>query len=273
MSTILSFSKKIIIIWEITKPIKTLADTATVNEVLHQIASAQPLRVIPVDGSDKDQANLKEWGLAPAAERVVIHTKDDKDAKGQMYELLVGRKTAINDNVYARTSGRKKEPVRIIPNSVKVILQKDLSDFRSHNVFDFEVSKATKIASRTASIGTATPAQEYEEVDLKDRKWTLQKPIVARGIRRPMCKIFSLKYLALRATNFVTDAPKQSQPVWIDLSKRNPIRFTVRQPRGCNQIRGGNHAAESAALCRIKPTNGLCPAASFQFCFSRSLQK
>ena len=28
--------------------------------------------------SDKDQANLKEWGLSPAAERVVIHTMDKK---------------------------------------------------------------------------------------------------------------------------------------------------------------------------------------------------
>jgi hypothetical protein len=182
--------------WEIKKPVTTLADGATVDEVVNQIAYAQPQRVIKIDGSDKDQANLKEWGLAPAAERVVIHTKD------KMYELLVGRKTAINDSVYARTSGRKNESVRIIPNSVKAILQKDLSDFRSRQVFDFEVAKASKISSRTANMG-ATPAQE-SEVELKNGKWMLEKPLVARASETEVPGFLN-KILALHATDFVSD--------------------------------------------------------------------
>ena len=52
--------------WEIKKPVNTLADNATVEEILNQINDTQPERVIPIDSSDKDtEATLKEWGLLP----------------------------------------------------------------------------------------------------------------------------------------------------------------------------------------------------------------
>jgi hypothetical protein len=183
--------------WEIKSPVRTPADSATVNEVINQIAYAQPQRVIPIDPNDKGtDSNLKDWGLSPAADRAVLHTKE------RTYELLVGRKMSINDSVYARAKDRKNEPVRIIPNSVKMALEKDLSDFRSRNVFDFDADKATKVASRVADIATA-PAQECE-VDLKDGKWTLQKPLVARASEADVQTLLQ-KILALRVTDFVTD--------------------------------------------------------------------
>jgi len=142
--------------WEIDKPVVTLADTATVDGILDQIGHAQPQRVIKIDSSDKDMDNLKEWGLTPTpAERVVIHTKN------KQYILLLGRKTAISDSVYARASERKNESVRVIPFTVKQALQKDLTDFRSRNVFDFEIDKVTKIATRVADTAT-TPGQQCE---------------------------------------------------------------------------------------------------------------
>src|ERR1700691_349590 len=150
------FFQKINNHWEIRKPVDTPADGATVDGVINQIAFAQPQRIIEVDGSsDKDTANLKEWGLIPPAERVVIHTQN------KQYELLVGRKMAINDSVYARASGRKNEPVRIIPDTIKTVLEKDLSDFRSRNVFDFDADKATQVATHIADTST-TPGQQYE---------------------------------------------------------------------------------------------------------------
>ncbi len=183
--------------WEIKSPVNTPADTAAVEEVISQIAYTQPQRVIHIDAADKStDATLKEWGLAPSAERVVIHTKD------KSYELLVGRKMAINDSVYARASGRKNEPVRIIPNSVKTMVEKDLSDFRSRNVFDFDLDKAVTVASRIGDTST-TPAQECE-VDLKDNKWTLQKPLVARASETDVQALLT-KILALRAIDFITD--------------------------------------------------------------------
>ena len=86
--------------WEIKQPVNTPADGTAVDSVINQIAFAQPQRIIQLDGSsDTDQAHLKDWGLLPTpAERVVIHTTNKK------YELLVGRKTAINDSVYARAT-------------------------------------------------------------------------------------------------------------------------------------------------------------------------
>jgi hypothetical protein len=190
--------------WEIKKPVNTPADGASVDSVINQIAFAQPQRIIRVDGSsDKDAANLKEWGLIPPAERVVIHTRN------KHYELLVGRKMAINDSVYARASSRKNEPVRIIPGTVKDILQKDLSAFRSRNVFDFDLDKVTQVATRIA--GTATTPGQQCEADLKDGKWTLQLPLVARASDADAQALLN-KLLAERAVDFVTDDASNLSP-------------------------------------------------------------
>jgi hypothetical protein len=183
--------------WEITSPVKTLADNATVMETIGQIATAEPQRTIALDGSDAaNEKNLKEWGLDPAAERAIVHLKD------RSLELLVGRKVAINDSVYARTSGRS--PVRVIPNTVKIALEKTLSDFRSRNVFDFQPERVTRVATSVANTAT-TPAQECE-VDLQDGKWMLHKPIVARAAATDVQNLLG-KILALRVTDFVTDDP------------------------------------------------------------------
>lgn len=187
--------------WEIESPVKTVADGSTVDSIINQIAFAQPLSTIFPDKFT--DSTLKEWGLSPPAERVVIHTKD------KQYELLVGRKVAINDSVYARASGHKNEPVRIIPNSVKEALQKDLSDFRSRNVFDFDPDKVTQVASRIANTATA-PGQQCE-VDLKDNKWTMQLPLVARASDADVQSLLT-KILALRAVDFITDDASNLSP-------------------------------------------------------------
>jgi hypothetical protein len=190
--------------WEIKSPVNTPADTTAVEEVINQLAYAQPLRTIKIDGDDQGtQANLKEWGLLPPAERAVLHTKD------KSYELLVGRKMAINDSVYARGSGRKNEPVRILPNLVKSVLQKDLSDFRSRNVFDFDAEKAVKVVSRLTQTAPA-PAEECE-VDLKNGKWTLQKPLVARADTSSVQSLLT-KILGLHVVDFVTDDATNLSP-------------------------------------------------------------
>ena len=183
--------------WEIRKPVDTPADGAAVDGVINQIVFTQPQRVIQIDASsDKDQSNLKEWGLNPAADRVVIHTP------AKQYELLVGRKMAINDSVYARASGRKNEPVRIIPGTVKDVLEKDLSSFRSRSVFDFDTDKVTKVAAHV--VGTATTPDQQCEVDLKDGKWGLQLPLVARASDADVQALLG-KLLGERVVDFVSD--------------------------------------------------------------------
>lgn len=196
--------------WEIRKPVNTPADGAAVDGVINQLAFTQPQRIIQVDGnSDKDAANLKEWGLIPSAERAVIHTAKKN------FELLVGRKMAINDSVYARASGRKNEPVRIIPSAIKDILEKDLSEFRSRNVFDFDADHVTQVATRIADTSATpgasiTPGQQCE-VDLKDGKWTLQLPLVARASDADVQALLG-KILAVRAIDFVTDDASNLSP-------------------------------------------------------------
>jgi hypothetical protein len=183
--------------WEITAPVKTLADNAAVAETIGQIATAEPQRTIPLDGSDAvNKKNLKEWGLDPSAERAIVHLRD------RSLELLVGRKVAINDSVYARTSGHS--PVRVIPSTVKIALEKSLSDFRSRSVFDFQPDHVTGLATSVANTAT-TPAQECE-ADLQNGRWMLHKPVIALAAAADVQSLLE-KILALRVSDFVTDDP------------------------------------------------------------------
>ncbi len=185
--------------WEITSPVNTLADSATLDEIIGQIAYAQPQRTIPLDGSDQsNQNNLRAWGLDPAADKAVIHLKD------KSVELLVGRKIAINPSVYARTSEHHNAPVRVIPDTIKTALEKTLSDFRSRNVFDFQSDHATRVATSVAQTPT-TPAQECEVIK-KATGWELEKPLVARAAADDVNTLLE-KILGLRVTDFVTDDP------------------------------------------------------------------
>ena len=182
--------------WVIKKPVDALADGSVIDGILDQISSAHPQRIITVDGTDKDAANLKEWGLNPASERVVIHTAQ------KTYKLLIGRQMATSDSVYARASEKKNESVRIIPHMVKDALQKDLPDFRSRNVFDFDPEQVTKIATHVGE--TATSPAQQGEVDFKGGKWTLQLPLVARASDADVQSLLT-KALAAHIIDFVTD--------------------------------------------------------------------
>jgi len=185
--------------WEIKKPVETPGDGATIDGILNQIAFTQPERVIDVDdNSDVDTAHLKDWGLNPAVDRVVIHTKD------KTYVLLLGRKTVINDNVYARASDRKNEPVRVLPGMVKEQVEKDLSALRSRNVFDFDTQKVNKVATYIAGTSAAPGQGQQCEVTQKDGKWTMQLPLVARAWA-PDVDALLAKVLGLRVVDFVVD--------------------------------------------------------------------
>jgi hypothetical protein len=185
--------------WDIKKPVETPGDGETIDGILNQIAFAQPERVIDVDeSSDSDLAHLKDWGLNPAVDRVIIHTADKK------YILLIGRKTAINDNVYARGSEKKNEPVRVLPSLVKDVVEKDLSALRSRNVFDFDSQKVSKVATYVAGTSAAPGQGEQCEVDFKDDKWTLQLPLIARASEPDVDALLG-KVLGLRVVDFIGD--------------------------------------------------------------------
>ena len=188
--------------WEIKKPVETPGDGATIDGILNQIAFTQPERVIEVDDST-DSDHLKDWGLNPPVDRAVIHVKDSNN-KDKTYVLLVGRKTAINDNVYARASERKNEPVRVLPSTVKDQVEKDLSALRSRSVFDFDTQKVNNVATYIAGTSAAPGQGQQCEVTLKDGKWTMQLPLVARAWAADVDALLG-KVLGLRVVDFVGD--------------------------------------------------------------------
>ena len=187
--------------WEIRKPVETPADGSAIDGLINQIALAQPQNIIEINGDSADGMDkLKKWDLSPAAERVVIHTLK------KQYVLLLGRKIPINNSIYARASERKNEPVRIISSEVKDAIDRDLPAFRSRNVFDFDAQKVTQVSSHvadtTSPAGTTTGPQC--EIDLKDGKWMLQLPVVARASGGSVQALIG-KIAALHVVDFVVD--------------------------------------------------------------------
>ena len=69
--------------------------------------------------------------------------------------------------------------MRVIPNTVKIALEKTLSDFRSRNVLISIPSVSPASPTRVANTAT-TPAQEGV-AEVKDGRWMLQKPLIARA--------------------------------------------------------------------------------------------
>ena len=205
--------------WEIKKPVNTPADGATVDGVINQIAFAQPQRIIQVDGSsDKDTANLKEWGLIPPAERVVIHTQDKstncssgakwRSTTASMPAPPAGKTSRCGSfPARSRTSCKKTSPISAAAMS-------------SISTLD----KATKVATRIAdTVHHSRPQGQQCEVDLKDGKWTLQLPLVARASDTDVQALLN-KILGQRAVDFVTDDASNLSPYGLTSPSRDPLR-------------------------------------------------
>lgn len=179
--------------WKITSPIHVDADERTIDRYLVDLQYLEIRREIPQTELPKEDI-VKQWGFSNPSLEISFKT-----AKGK-YDLIVGRKTAVSELVYARTSLGSNAPVYLISSSIADSLKKGLDDLRSRVVFHFNPFSVEKCGIRQMS----GPSFSDYAVLKKGKQWEIQKPVLARADSTKLEQWFN-DLLSLRIDKFVSD--------------------------------------------------------------------
>lgn len=166
-------------VWKIKAPVVAEADAPAVQQMLDGLEFLQSRRTITGTELKNQTDLLKQAGLAPAATRIDFSTGPNEQDK---FVLLLGRKTAVSEFVYARTSEQANAPIFLISTINRDGVDKKLDDLRSRQVLRVESDKVQKITLRNSVVGGASGA-EYE-LTKSGQAWNLVKPLSARADKK-----------------------------------------------------------------------------------------
>lgn len=142
--------------WEIAAPLKTPADSASVQGIADGLASASSSGTEP-NAPDR----LKAYGLQPGALSVRFTLKN-----GTTHKLILGDKDFANSNVYALVDSNQK--VDLLPNSLLTSTDKTVDDLRDKAVLHID-------ADQTASAEIKTPTSDIA-FKKSTNGWDITKP-------------------------------------------------------------------------------------------------
>jgi hypothetical protein len=182
--------------WSIVKPFAYAADLSTVEQILSELEFVETRRTIPINEIEDLDSTLKQWSLSKPAIKITA------SGEGKTYELIVGRKIAVNDLYYARKSSDKTAPVELISSFSRNNFDKKINDLRSKDVLKFVSSDVRKISLKQAK--GDTPVNDEKEITLDKEQWSLQKPIKARGDREQINSWIS-NTLGMKVVRFLSD--------------------------------------------------------------------
>jgi Domain of unknown function (DUF4340) len=148
-------------VWQITQPLQTSADDASLQGIVQQLASA---RVAQTEPGTPDR--LKVFGLDPPA--VVL---DFQMKNGKKHSLRLGKKDFTGVSVYAIVDGAKD--VALLPESLLVSADKPLQDLRDHSVLHFATPDVNSFDLKNSSGELAATKDHYA--------WKFSKPSSAPG--------------------------------------------------------------------------------------------
>ncbi|QSR88329.1 DUF4340 domain-containing protein [Methylacidiphilum caldifontis] len=179
--------------WKITSPLRVDADERTIDRYLIDLQYLEVRRKISQNEIPKEDI-LKQWGFSNPSLEVSFRTSKEK------YDLIIGRKTAVSELVYAKTSMGTNSPIYLISSSIADSLKKGLDDLRSRVVFHFNPFNIEKCGIRQLS----GPSFSDYVVLKKGKQWELQKPVLARADGTKLEEWFN-ELLSLRIDKFVSD--------------------------------------------------------------------
>ncbi len=148
-------------VWQITQPLQTSADDASLQGILQQLASA---RVAQTEPGTPDR--LKVFGL-----ETPDVTLDFQMKNGAKHSLRLGKKDFTGVSVYSIVDGGKE--VALLPESLLASADKPLQDLRDHSVLHF-------VGPDTASFDLKNPSGELAASKDHDA-WKFTKPSSASG--------------------------------------------------------------------------------------------
>jgi hypothetical protein len=148
-------------VWQITQPLQTGADDASLQGIVQQLAS---VRVAQTEPGTPDR--LKVFGLDTPDLVLDFQMKN-----GAKHTLRLGKKDFTGVSVYAIVDSAKD--VALLPESLLVSADKPLQDLRDHSVLHFVASDAASFDLKNSS-GELAAAKDHDA-------WKFTKPSSAAG--------------------------------------------------------------------------------------------
>ena len=145
--------------WQITQPLQTGADEASLQGILQQLAS---VRIAQTEPGTPDR--LKVFGLETPD--VIL---DFQMKNGTKHSLRLGKKDFTGVSVYAIVDSAKD--VALLPESLLVSADKPLQDLRDHSVLHFVSGEVNSFDLKNAS-GELAAEKDHEA-------WKFTKPATA----------------------------------------------------------------------------------------------
>ena len=151
--------------WRIETPIKDLADSALVENLLSDLETWQKEGTIPAKDIDADKSKLNEYGLNRPKLKLKLIGSDRPP------EILFGKDAALEGRMYVRFDNSKE--TFLARQSVKKDIDKKAEEFRDRKLTDLTTAQVRRIALKT-------PAGEME-LEKKGDHWDIVKPLHARA--------------------------------------------------------------------------------------------
>jgi hypothetical protein len=148
-------------LWQLTQPIETQAEQASLEGIADSLASA---RISQTEPGTPDR--LKVFGLDPPAVSVEFQLQN-----GAKHTLALGNKDFTGISAYAIVDSGKD--AALLPESLLVSVHKSLEDLRDRNVVHLASGEVVAFDLKNAS-GQISAKKEKDE-------WKFTKPTEARG--------------------------------------------------------------------------------------------
>jgi len=217
--------------WQISKPVETGADGATVGQLLSEVQFVERMQTLPKEAAT--EANLQTFGLGQPSRTLKVSTPEGELA------LEIGRETPIPGGIYARVKQpRAGEQVLVLQNQLAEAMDKDLNAWREKRVFPLVVPEVTELWMRQGAV-------EVEIQKTPEGAWVIRKPVEAPADPGTMNSVLG-EISALRAADFVADsegdlalygltAPVQSFEVKTQVTNR-VLQIGQANPKDTNQV-------------------------------------
>ncbi len=235
--------------WELKSPVNWPANDHAVRRIIHELEFLEPQTSFPVDGLEKNNQSLADYGLSPP--RLTLAFTRPARTSGEadvVTRLQIGDPAKIGDRLYILSPDEKT--VHVVKRKLADTLVVGMEELRTDTLFTIPVFEL-----RSLGLQNASPAPRVR-LRREGNRWSFEAPIIARASKADAERVVA-ELNTLRALDFLTDAPVSDTGL-----DRPSLRVTIE----------GNSRRETLLLGKpfpLDPAAKLDPAKPAAFFYAR----
>lgn len=195
--------------WRLESPVKDLADSSAVDNLLFDLEDWKKDSTIPAKEIEADKNRMAEYGLAKAKLRLRLQ------GPGAPPEILFGNNAALEGKIYVRLENSKD--VFLASESIKNQISKKPEEFRDRKLTDTVATQVTRLSIKT-------PGGEMELQKQGDH-WQIVKPLRARADDQKVNDLIA-QITTSRIAQFVADDAGDLHPYGLAEPRATVTIFT-----------------------------------------------